>query len=52
MLDSYEAAARFAQNWGLIYFFLIFVAIVLLIMRPSQKRRYEEIARQPIREDD
>jgi cytochrome c oxidase cbb3-type subunit 4 len=52
MLDSYEAAAHFAQNWGLIYFFVIFVAVVFLVMRPSQKRRYEEAARLPIREDD
>ncbi len=52
MSDSYEAAAHFAQNWGLVYFFLVFVAVVLLVMRPSQRRRYEDAARLPLREDD
>ena len=52
MSDTYEAAAHFAQSWGLLYFFLIFVAVVLFAMRPSSKHRYEDAARLPIREDD
>ena len=52
MFDSYEAAVQFTEKWGLVYFFLIFVTIVLLVMRPSRKRRYEDAAHLPIREDD
>jgi cytochrome c oxidase cbb3-type subunit 4 len=48
---TYESLAHFAQSWGLLYFFLVFVAVVVFVMRPSQKRRYEEAARLPLRED-
>jgi cytochrome c oxidase cbb3-type subunit 4 len=52
MSETYAAAAHFAQSWGLLYFFLVFVAVVLFVMRPSRKARYEDAARLPIREDD
>jgi cytochrome c oxidase cbb3-type subunit 4 len=51
MWDTYEAVAQFAQSWGLVYFFLAFVGIVAFVMRPSGKRRYDEAARLPLRED-
>jgi cytochrome c oxidase cbb3-type subunit 4 len=52
MFESYEAAVRFTENWGLIYFFVLFAIVVFLALRPSQRARYEEAARLPIREDD
>ena len=51
MSDSYRAVAEFAQSWGLLYFFAVFVVVVLLVMRPSQKRRYDQAARLPLNED-
>jgi cytochrome c oxidase cbb3-type subunit 4 len=48
---TYETVAHFAQSWGLLYFFLVFVAVVFFVMRPSRKQRYEEDARLPFRED-
>ena len=51
MSDTYTAVAEFAQSWGLLYFFVAFVAIVALVMRPSRKRTYEEMAKLPLRED-
>ncbi len=50
-METYNAVAHFAQSWGLIYFFVVFCAIVIFVMRPSGKQRYEEAARQPLRED-
>ena len=35
MSETYEAVAQFAQSWGLLYFFLVFVAVVVFVMRPS-----------------
>lgn len=49
---TYEAVAHFAQNWGLLYFFLAFVGVVAFVMRPSRKRHYDEMANLPLREDD
>ena len=50
-MEAYNAVAHFAQSWGLLYFFLVFCAVVIFVMRPSSKRRYEEAARMPLRED-
>ena len=52
MFDSYEAAARFTEKWGLIYFFVAFVIVVALALRPSLKSRYDRAAHLPVREDD
>lgn len=49
---TYESVAHFAQSWGLLYFFLIFIAVVVLVMRPSRKAAYDEAARIPFSEDD
>jgi len=51
MSDTYTAVAHFAQSWGLIYFFAVFVVVVLFVMRPSRKERYERAARLPLNED-
>jgi cytochrome c oxidase cbb3-type subunit 4 len=50
-MSAYENVAHFAQSWGLLYFFLVFVAVVVFVMRPSSKKRYEDISRLPLSED-
>jgi cytochrome c oxidase cbb3-type subunit 4 len=49
--DTYTAVAEFAQSWGLLYFFIAFVAIVIWVMWPSRKRKYEDASEIPFRED-
>ena len=51
MSDTYTAVAQFAQSWGLIYFFVAFIVVVALVMRPSRKRVYDQAARLPLSED-
>lgn len=51
MFDSYRSVAEFAQSWGLLYFFIAFVVIVILVLRPSKRRAYDDAARIPLRED-
>ena len=51
MTDTYFALAHFAQSWGLLYFFLVFCAVVIFVMRPSGKKQYEDAAKLPLRED-
>ena len=51
MTTTYEAVAEFAQTWGLIYFVAVFLAVLVYVMWPSRKKRYEEAARMPLRED-
>lgn len=51
MSDTYNAVAEFAQSWGLLYFFIAFVAVVIWVMWPSRKRKYEDASKIPFRED-
>ena len=37
MDPTYQAAAEFAQTWGLVYFVVIFVAVLLYALWPSRK---------------
>ena len=50
-METYAAVAHFAQSWGLIYFFVVFCAVVVFVMWPSRKKQYEDAARMPLRED-
>jgi cytochrome c oxidase cbb3-type subunit 4 len=52
MSDTYTAVAEFAQSWGLLYFFVAFVVIVIWVMWPSRKRGFDDASKIPFREDD
>lgn len=45
---TYETVARFAQQGGLIYFGLIFLAGVAYAMWPSKKAEFDNAARMPL----
>ena len=51
MADTYTALASFAQSWGLLYFAAVFFGIVVWVMWPSRKRKLEDAADIPLRED-
>jgi cytochrome c oxidase cbb3-type subunit 4 len=51
MDPTYRAVAEFAQTWGLVYFVVVFMAVLLYALWPSRKRQFEEAARIPLRED-
>jgi cytochrome c oxidase cbb3-type subunit 4 len=50
-METYEAVARFAQNWGLVYFFIAFLGVVLFVLRPKARKTYDAAARMPLSED-
>jgi cytochrome c oxidase cbb3-type subunit 4 len=51
MDPAYQAAAEFAQTWGLLYFVITFLAVVAYALWPSRKQQFEQAARIPLRED-
>ncbi len=51
MDETYKAVAEFAQTWGLVYFVVIFVLVLLYALWPSRKKQFDEAARIPLRED-
>jgi cytochrome c oxidase cbb3-type subunit 4 len=51
MSDTYMALAHFAQTWGLLYCFIVFVVVLAYALWPSRKRQFDEAAHMPLRED-
>ena len=51
MDESYRAAAEFAQTWGLGYFVMIFLLVLLYALWPARQQQFDEAARIPLRED-
>ena len=51
MDPTYKAVSEFAQTWGLVYFVVIFVLVLLYALWPSRKKQFDEAARIPLRED-
>jgi len=51
MDPTYQAVAEFAQTWGLAYFVVVFMLVLLYALWPSRKNQFEDAARIPLRED-
>jgi len=49
---SYETVSRFAQQGGLIYFGLIFLAGVAYALWPSRKAEFQHAARMPLDDEE
>jgi len=50
-MPDYEALRAFAGSWGLVYFVVIFVIVVVYALLPSKRKTFDEAARIPLRED-
>ena len=49
---SYESIAKFAQNWGLVYFGVLFVGVLIYAFLPRNKKKFDEASRLPLASDD
>ncbi|MEM8689962.1 MAG: cbb3-type cytochrome c oxidase subunit 3 [Pseudomonadota bacterium] len=48
---DYEFLRQMADSWGLLYLVILFVGAVLFTFRPSARKRYDEAAKIPLKED-
>ena len=51
MSTTYEWFARFAQSAGLVYFVVLFMAVLGYVLWPKNAKKFDEAARMPLRED-
>ena len=51
MPATYKMLAEFAQTWGLLYFFGMFLVVLVYALWPSRQSKFDEAARIPLRED-
>ena len=50
-MSTYTDVAHFAQTWGLVYFFVVFLGVVAYAVWPSNSRTFDKAAHIPLRED-
>lgn len=48
---TYQTLSHFAQTGGLVYFMLLFLAVVAYAFAPRNRSRFAEAARRPLAED-
>ena len=48
---DYQTVSEFAQTYGLIYLLLLFIAMMIYALWPGNRRRFEDAAKIPLRED-
>ncbi len=49
---TYQDASYFAQTYGLIYLFGLFVIVLLYALWPKNKKKFDEAANIPLEEKD
>lgn len=50
-METYTAMRHFADSWGLVFMFVVFVGVVLFMFRPGAKKAAEDAAQIPLKED-
>ncbi len=51
MTEAYTQVASFAQTWGLVYFVILFLGVLVYALWPKNRKRFEDAANIPLRED-
>jgi cytochrome c oxidase cbb3-type subunit IV len=51
MNSTYEAMRHFADSWGLLYMFVIFVGVIAFVLRPGAKQHAMHASRIPLEDE-
>jgi len=51
MNSMYDAMRQFADSWGLLYMFLVFLAVIAFVLRPGAKQHAQRASRIPLDDD-
>ena len=49
---DYNLFREFADSWGLLYLFALFIGVIFFTFRPGSKKRANDIAQIPFKEDE
>lgn len=49
---TFEQALAFAHSWGAVYFMAMFLVVCVYAFWPSNRKKFDEAASMPLREDD
>ncbi|WP_421789730.1 cbb3-type cytochrome c oxidase subunit 3 [Hyphobacterium sp.] len=48
----YEALASFAQTWGLLFFFAVFIGVLIYALWPKNRAKFDAASRMPLNDED
>ncbi|MGB7285425.1 MAG: cbb3-type cytochrome c oxidase subunit 3 [Salaquimonas sp.] len=48
---DYQTMRTFADSWGLLYMFLVFIGVIAWVFRPGARKSGEDAAQIPFKED-
>ena len=48
---TFEKVAYFAETWGLVYFAILFAAVLVYALRPGAAAKFRDAADIPFKED-
>ena len=48
---NFDTVSAFAQTWGLVYLFILFLGVLFYAFRPGGKAIFDRAARLPLEED-
>ena len=51
-METYSVLRQFADSWGLLIMFAVFVTVIVWAFRPGSSRIYKETAEIPFRHED
>ena len=48
---DYQTLRTFADSWGLLFLVIVFVFVIAYTFRPGSRKKADEIAKIPLKED-
>ncbi|WP_395685008.1 cbb3-type cytochrome c oxidase subunit 3 [Aestuariivirga sp.] len=51
-METYSTMRQFADSWGLLLLFIIFIGIVIFAYRPGSRATYDDVAKIPLQKTD
>jgi cytochrome c oxidase cbb3-type subunit IV len=48
---EYQTAAYFAETYGLLYLFVLFIGVLVYALWPGNKKKFRDAASIPLKED-
>ncbi|MFO1088630.1 MAG: cbb3-type cytochrome c oxidase subunit 3 [Hyphomicrobiales bacterium] len=51
-METYTAMRHFADSWGLLGMFLVFIGVIVFVFRPGSAKQYQHDAMIPLRDDE
>lgn len=48
---DYETLRHFADSWGLLFMFIVFVGVIAFVFRKGSRSTYEAHAKIPLKDD-